>query len=154
MQICKICHGVMFISSGIVFFGPIVTKLHRNDPYRMCRCRGWNSLSHLTSPGLFVNDFLLARQIQVLAQAGENFCVHPGKLRLTFSYFAFFFATVISWSPSGPSNFHLLLVDLKNCVRLCWLMISWFSIFSVVTVTFTESPWVCRRSKYRQPDWA
>ena len=100
--------------------------------------------------GLFVNDFLLARQIQVLAQAGENFCVHPGKLCLAFSYFAFFFVTIVSWSPSGPCNFLLLLVDLKNCVRLCWLRISRPSILSPSNV----SPGSVGDQSIGKPDWA
>ena len=101
-------------------------------------CRGWNFLSHLTSPGLFVDDFLLVRQIQVLALAWKKTSVFTLENYVWTSHILLFFVTVVSWSPSGPCSFRLLLVDLKNGVRLCWLLISRPSIFSGVTVTLRK----------------
>jgi hypothetical protein len=90
-----------------------------------------------SSPGLFVDDFLLARQIQVLAQAWRKLLCSPWKITFGLLVFCIFLVTVVLWWPSGPCSFHLLLVDLKNCVRLCRLMISRLSIFSGVTAVFS-----------------
>jgi hypothetical protein len=73
----------------------------------------------LTSPGLFVNDFLLTRQIPVLAEAGENFCVHPGKLRLAFSYFAFFSLQLF--------RDHRQVLAISICYLLTWKIVSDFA---------------------------
>jgi hypothetical protein len=122
--------------------------------------QGLKFLSPLTSPGLFGDDFLLAWQIEVLAQPWRKFLCSPRQFQrltsdlgeaccrrllkwsLTFVLLVFciFLVTVVLLSPSGPSGFCLLLVDLKKCVRVCWLVISWSrpSIFSSVTIILWE----------------
>lgn len=131
---------------------------------------------------VFEDDFLLVRQIQVAKpKAWRKLLCSPWQIqRLTFEWCwrhkAIFweaccprllkcsFTRVLllfcifwgysSWSLSGPSSFGLLLVDLKNYVRLCWLVISWPSIFSGVTVSNGSIEYRgCARSKYRKPDW-
>ena len=80
-------------SSNYKFQGrSYIIHKHRNLVKPMVSCcfrwlyinRGWNFLSHLTSPMLFEDDYLLARHIQVLAQPWGKLPCSPWQIqRLT-----------------------------------------------------------------------
>jgi hypothetical protein len=81
-----LCQGITVYSS-IVLYPVGICKWFFANPTNSSTSRSWRKL--LCSP----------------------WKITPGLL-----VFCIFFVTVVSWSPSGPCNFRLLLVDLKNCV--------------------------------------
>ena len=60
------------------------------------RCRCWNFLSHLTSPGLFGDYNLLARQIQVLAPARRKLLSSLWQIQWDFSGSILIFVVPVS----------------------------------------------------------
>ena len=65
-----------------------------------------------SSPGLFVDDFLLARQIQVLAQAWRNLLCSPWKITFGLLVFCIFFCC---------SCFVMTVRSLQFPFATCWL---------------------------------
>jgi hypothetical protein len=81
-------------------------------------CRGWNFLSHLTSPRLIGDDFLLARQIQILALVWRkrpcfNFC----------------------W---GYNCFVITVRSFKLCYLLTWKIMSYFADLWLVDLQYFQ----------------
>jgi hypothetical protein len=60
------------------------------------RCRCWNFLSHLTSPRLFGDYYLLARQIQVLAPARRKLLSSLWQIQWDFSGSILIFVVPVS----------------------------------------------------------
>ena len=116
-------HKLFHKSSPLKPLNQIWVKFYfHNDIIRWHR-RVWNFLFHLPS---FVSLWLHR------TQDCWNVLLHLSLyIVLFFGYRCF----VITFRSFG---FRLFLVDLKNCVRLCWLMISRPSIFSGVTVTLRK----------------
>jgi hypothetical protein len=102
-------------------------------------CRGWNFLSHLTSPWLFVDDFLLARQIQVLAIAWKKLPCSPWKITFGLLIFCLFFCYSCFVITVRPLQFPFVTCWLEKwCQTLLTHDQSTFNIFGCNCFYLTE----------------